>query len=113
MTITAVEKNGDFTQRIQAGGTDEIGQTAKSFNHLMGTLQEILHQVLGNVEKVTDAARTLAATSTQVASSSAHQSEAAASMAATVQEVTVSINHISASAREALNISQKSGELSR
>jgi methyl-accepting chemotaxis protein len=113
LTITAVEKNGDFTQRIQAGGTDEIGQTAKSFNHLMGTLQEILHQVLGNVEKVTDAARTLAATSTQVASSSAHQSEAAASMAATVQEVTVSINHISASAREALNISQKSGDLSR
>ncbi|MBI4741958.1 MAG: methyl-accepting chemotaxis protein [Betaproteobacteria bacterium] len=111
-TIAAVEKNGDFTRRIKAGGNDEVGQTANSFNQLMSTLQAMLRQILDNVEQVSNAARTLAAASTQVAASSANQSEAASSMAATVEEVTVSINHISESAREALNISQKSGELS-
>jgi len=112
-TIEQVEKNGDFTQRIEANGNDEVGQTAKSFNHLMSTLQTTLRHLLDNVKEVSDAARTLATASSQVASSSANQSEAASSMAATVEEVTVSINHISESAREALSLSQKSGELSR
>jgi methyl-accepting chemotaxis protein len=111
-TIAEVEKSGDFTRRILAVGSDEVGQTATSFNQLMSTLQTMLQQILANVDKVSSAARALAASSGQVASSSAQQSEAASSMAATVEEVTVSINHISASAREALSLSQKSGELS-
>ncbi|MBS4097185.1 MAG: methyl-accepting chemotaxis protein [Sulfuricella sp.] len=110
--IVGVEKDGDFTRRIPHGGDDEVGQTADSFNELMDTLQTMLRDVLGNVEKVSDAARTLAATSTQVAASSARSSEAASTMAATVEEVTVSISHITESAHEALTISQKSGELS-
>lgn len=111
-TIMEVEKSGDFTRRIQAEGNDEVGQTATSFNQLMSTLQTMLRQILANVDKVSAAARSLAASSSQVASSSANQSQAASSMAATVEEVTVSISHISQSAREALSLSQKSGELS-
>jgi methyl-accepting chemotaxis protein len=111
-TIMEVEKSGDFTRRIQAESNDEVGQTATSFNQLMTTLQTMLRQILANVDKVSAAARSLAASSSQVASSSANQSQAASSMAATVEEVTVSISHISESAREALSLSQKSGELS-
>ena len=111
-TIAGIEKNGDFTRRIQVGGNDEVGQTANSFNQLMDTLQTMLRQILGNVDKVSDAASTLVASSTQVATSSARQSEAASSMAATVEEVTVSIGHISESAHEASDISRHSGELS-
>lgn len=111
-TIAEVEKNGDFTRRIQAGGDDEVGQAANSFNQLMSTVQSMLRQILGNIENVSDAARSLAASATQVAAGSERSSEAALNMAATVEEVTVSINHISTSAREAMNISNKSGELS-
>ena len=111
-TMITVEKNGDFTQRIPVSSTDEVGQTAKSFNELMATLQQAFSQVLDNVDQVSGSAQTLSGSSSQVATSSGYQSEATASMAAAVEQMTVSINHVSDSAREALEISQKTGALS-
>jgi len=69
-TITQVEKNGDFTRRIPVSTEDEVGQTAKSFNELMAALQLTLGQVLGSVDKVSDAALSLSSSSNQVAISS-------------------------------------------
>ncbi|MFZ2854721.1 MAG: methyl-accepting chemotaxis protein [Rhodocyclaceae bacterium] len=111
-TIAEVEKNGDFTQRIEVSSGDEVGQTAKSFNQLMGTLQQTFGQLLDSVGKVSDAASSVSSSSNQVASSSSSQSEAASSMAAAVEEMTVSINHVSDSTREAVEISRNSGRLS-
>jgi methyl-accepting chemotaxis protein len=111
-TITEVEKNGDFTRRIPVDTEDEVGQTAKSFNELMVALQQTLGQVLGSVDKVSDAAQSLSSSSNQVATSSSSQSEATSAMAAAVEEMTVSINHVSDSAHEAVEISRKSGKLS-
>jgi len=111
-TITQVEKNGDFTRRVPVDTEDEIGQTAKSFNELMATLQQTFGQVLDGVAKVSDAALSLSSSSSQVAHSSSSQSEATASMAADVEQMTVSIGHVSDSAREAVEISRKSGKLS-
>ena len=111
--IGEVEKSSDFTRRVAVEGSDEVGKTAASFNELMGTMQGMLRQVLDNVASVSGAARTLAASSSQVAAGSARQSEAASNMAATVEQITVSINHVSDGAREALGISRKSGEFSR
>ena len=111
-TITEVEKNGDFTQRIQVRGEDEVGQTAQSFNQLMASVQQTLGQVLESAGRVSDAAQNLSAASGQVAASSSSQSEATSSMAAAVEQMTVSINHVSGSAHEAVDISRKSGTLS-
>lgn len=111
-TITEVEKSGDFTQRIPVSTHDEVGQTAKSFNDLMGALQGTLGQILDSVGKIMDAAQTLSTSSDQVAKSSAGQSEATSAMAAAVEEVTVSINHVSGSAHEAVAISKKAGSVS-
>lgn len=111
-TITQVEKNGDFTLRIPVSSTDEVGETAKSFNDLMATLQQTLGQMLASADQVSDAARSLSSASEQVAASSSHQSEATASMAAAVEEMTVSVNHVTDSAHAALEISRKAGRLS-
>ncbi len=111
-TIGEVEKSSDFTRRVAVEGSDEVGKTAASFNALMGALQGMLRQVLDNVASVSGAAQTLASTSSQVAAGSAQQSEAASNMAATMEQITVSINHVSDSAREALDISRRSGEFS-
>ena len=112
VTITEVEKSGDFTRRVPVSAQDEVGQTAQAFNNLMAELQQALGQVLGSVGQVSDSAQSLSGSSQQVATSSTHQSEATSSMAAAVEEMTVSINHVSDSAREALEISQKTGQLS-
>jgi len=111
-TIMGVEKNQDFTQRVQISSTDEVGQIAKSFNDLMITLQQAFTQVLGSVSKVSDAAQGLSASSSVASQMSSEQSETTASMAAAIEELTVSVQHVSESANEASAISQNSGNLS-
>ena len=111
-TMVEVGSSGDFTRRIAVDSSDEVGKTARSFNNLMGSLQTTLREMHDNIDKVLDASRSLSASSQQVATSSAHQSESASAMAAAVEQVTVSINHVSDGAREALEISRKSGDLS-
>ena len=111
-TIMGVEKNQDFTQRVQISSTDEVGQIAKSFNDLLITLQQAFTQVLGSVSKVSDAAQGLSASSSVASQMSSEQSETTASMAAAIEELTVSVQHVSESANEASAISQNSGNLS-
>ncbi len=111
-TMVNIGKSGDFTQRITIESKDEIGQTVRAFNELIGNLQSTLHELHDGIDKLLDSSNGLSASSHQVASSSAHQSEASSSMAATIEEVTVSINHVSESAHEALAFSKRSGELS-
>ena len=110
--IMEISRTGDFTRRVKVNSGDEIGQTASSFNDLMGSLQTAFRQVHEDIAKVSDSSHSLSASSQQVATGSTGQSEATASMAATVEQVTVSIAHVSEGAREALKISQSSGELS-
>jgi methyl-accepting chemotaxis protein len=110
--IVDIGKSGDFTRRIKVTGHDEVGETARSFNELVGNLQTAFRQIHDNIDKVFDASRALSSSSQQVAAASAHQSEAASAIAATVEQVTVSINHVAESAQEALKISRKSGNLS-
>jgi methyl-accepting chemotaxis protein len=110
--IMEISSTGDFTRRLAVTSDDEIGQTARSFNHLMETLQSAFRQVHEGIEKVAESSHTLSLSSQQVAKGSTSQTEAAASMAATVEEVTVSINHVSEGAHEALKISKNSGKLS-
>jgi methyl-accepting chemotaxis protein len=110
--ILEISNTGDFTRRIAVGSEDEIGQTARSFNHLMETLQTAFRKVHDGIEKVAESSHFLSMSSQQVAKSSTSQSEAASAMAATVEQVTVSISHVSEGAHEALKISQNSGRLS-
>ncbi|MFH1494264.1 MAG: methyl-accepting chemotaxis protein [Pseudomonadota bacterium] len=110
--IADVERNSDFTRRADVESEDEVGQMAKSFNQLVASLQNMAREFLDSTAKVAESAVSMSATAQQVSAGSSHQSEAASSMAASVEEMTVSISHVSDSAREALAITQKNGELS-
>jgi len=112
VTIGEVEKTYDFSKRVAVDSTDEVGRTARSFNLLMGVLQQSFGVIQGNVNQVSDAAHRLSAVARQVAASSEQESEDTAAMAATIEEVTVSVSHISDNARQALGIANKSGDLS-
>ena len=109
--MIGVGKTGDFTMRIPADNNNEIGQAIHAYNALISNLQETLRTLLGIVEKLTQAAHSSSGSASQVASSSLQQSEATAVIAATVGEVTASINHVSESAKTALDITHRSGEL--
>lgn len=110
--IMEVGKNDDFTQRIAIDSMDEVGETAQAFDGLMASLQGIFGQVLESADKVSALAKSLSFASGDAANRSSNQSESTSAMAAAVEEMTVSINHISSGAREALDISRQSGNLS-
>jgi methyl-accepting chemotaxis protein len=110
--IVEISATGDFTRRVSVNSNDEIGQTARSFNELMSSLQTAFRQMHDGIERVAESSHSLSASSSQVASGSVIQSTATSAMAETVDQVTVSIAHVSDGAREALRISKSSGELS-
>lgn len=110
--IVDISNTGDFTRRISVNSDDEIGQTARSFNDLMGNLQTTFRQVQDGIERVAESSHSLSTASKQVAQGSVNQRSATTAMAETVEKVTVSIASVSEGAREALRISKSSGELS-
>lgn len=109
--IEEVEKSSDFTRRVTVTGNNEISQTAISFNKLMSTMQTSLRQLLDSVDHVSRAAGMLSSSSDRLASGAVIQDSATTSMAAEVEQVTASIQSVSDSARNALDISTHSGEL--
>lgn len=110
-SVSQVEANLDFTQRVKVLREDEIGLTAQALNRLLDKLQGNLKTILERSASVAHSANEMATTSGQVAIASHQQSESASAMAATVEEMTVSINHVGDRAHEADRISSESGDL--
>jgi methyl-accepting chemotaxis protein len=108
-----IERDGDFTRRVEVSGSDEVGQTATSFNHLLATMQKTLSGILEHTTRLDEAATELSATAQQVAKSSEMTSETSSAMAAAVEEMIVSVNHINQNAQETSGITQHTGELSQ
>ncbi|MBW7900277.1 MAG: HAMP domain-containing protein [Rhodocyclaceae bacterium] len=104
---------GDLTVRIALACRDELRHVAERFNEMAAAVNETVRNVRINADAVAGAAERTATSSGQVALSSENQSEAASGMAAAVEQTTVGIDHISANARQAREISERSGELSR
>lgn len=110
--IVDISSTGDFTRRVSVNSSDEIGQTARLLNDLIGNLQTAFRKVHDDIERVAESSQSLSTASKQVARGSVNQSSATTAMAESIEKVTVSIASVSAGAREALRISKSSGELS-
>ena len=110
-SVSQVEANLDFTQRVKILREDEIGLTAQALNRLLEKLQGNLKTILERSASVAHSANEMATTSGQVAIASHQQSESASAIAATVEEMTVSINHVGDRAHEADRLSTESGTL--
>lgn len=110
-TLSSIDRNRDFTLRVNHRADDEIGEMADAFNHLIGSMQDGLAMLRERANRVTSAASALAAAASQVSISSSQQSESASDMAATVEEMTVSITHVADQTAEANRLSEQSGQL--
>ncbi|MCL2160344.1 MAG: methyl-accepting chemotaxis protein [Betaproteobacteria bacterium] len=111
--MVEIERSGDFTRRVEVSGSDEVGQTAKSYNHLLVVLQKALGEILEHTTRLDAAATELAVTARHAAHGSATTSETSSAMATSVEEMTVSVTHISENAQETSEITQQTGELSQ
>jgi methyl-accepting chemotaxis protein/methyl-accepting chemotaxis protein-2 (aspartate sensor receptor) len=104
---------GDLTVRIDIRNNDEIGRTAAAFNRFMQSLGEMFTDIRQQSLAVSHAASELADSAGQVEQASAVQSDAASATAAGVEQVTVSVHHIADTTKEAENLANRTGDLTR
>jgi len=103
----------DFTGSISnTTGNNEISDTSRAFNDLMGTLRKSLSGLRDTIVRVDSATSSLATAAEQASIASNTSSESASAMAASVEEMSVSITSVSDSTREALDIAQEAGHRS-
>jgi len=105
--------SGDLTTRIELSCRDELFRVGDSFNKMAVAVNHTVRNVRLNADAVSSAAERTANSSGEIALSSQRQSESASSMAAAVEQTTVGIDHISNNARDARDLSARSGELSQ
>jgi len=90
---------GDLSQRVEVRSKDEIGQVANGINAFIASLEEIMHQVMHNSEKLHQVTSNV---SERVANVNANSSD----ISATMQELSATMEEISAaiiSIREGTN----------
>jgi len=107
-TMTSIQKKNDLSKRANVMGNDELAETARAFNTLISSIQEVIRKVHEQTEELSSAATELSSTASQVAQGSAQQSEAAASTASAVEEMTVSVASVADSAEEVRQLAQQS-----
>jgi methyl-accepting chemotaxis protein len=108
--MQAMQADGDLSKRVVVHSEDEIGQTAKAFNNLTTSFQEIVTQVDGHAHQVASAAHSLGQDAAQLAQSSQQQSDAAASTSEAVEQVSASIAQVAEGTNEVARLSNESLE---
>ncbi|HEX4325984.1 MAG TPA: methyl-accepting chemotaxis protein [Burkholderiales bacterium] len=103
---------GDLRSKIEATSRDETGALLAA----IGTMQENLKSLIGNVRRDVDAvsasASQLAVSADELSGSAAAQNEAVTSTASSVEELTVSISQMSGSAQIAQDVVEATVKIS-
>jgi methyl-accepting chemotaxis protein len=99
---------GDLTRRLKVAGQDEIGQTAATFNEMLGTIAQLVRHVSESASRVTGSAHQLAASAGRVADGSRRQNDQSMSAAASVEHMATNIANVAASTERVHQRSQES-----
>lgn len=110
--IREIQVTHDLSNRVKLTRRDEIGNIAGSFNLMVESFQNIIHQVISGVHEVQKSSSQLKIVSNRVSISSQHQSDASASIAAASEEMFSSIESVSENSRRTYNIANQSADLS-
>ncbi len=99
---------GDLTRRLEVAGRDEIGQTAATFNEMLGTIAKLVRHVSESASRVTGSAHQLATSAGRVAEGSRRQNDQSVSAAAAVEHMATNIANVAGSAERVHQRSQES-----
>lgn len=99
---------GDLTRRLNVSGKDEIGQTAATFNEMLGTIAQLVRHVSESASRVTGSAHQLAASAGRVAEGSRQQNMQSVSAASAVERMVANIADVAGSAERVHQRSQES-----
>jgi methyl-accepting chemotaxis protein len=99
---------GDLTRRLDIRSKDEIGEASAAFNQMMEKFSGLVRHVSESANQVSVAARDLAGSAGQVASSSTQQNDKSMAAAAAVEEMVSSIASIAQSTEQVHEQSRES-----
>ncbi len=116
--MSAIEKSGDLTVKIDVTSEDESGQMADTFNKMMSKFHDIVREIHSSVDYLASSSEELSASATQIAGGSQAQSAKAAQvstasqeMSATITEVAKNVSSASDAAKEANGVAVKGGDI--
>ena len=109
-SLVATTRDLDFTHRVNYTAQDEIGDTIKAYEGLLGKLQHSFRDIQSGIDGIYTAAAGMSRSAGEISTSSMTQSDSAAGMAASIEEMTVSVNHIATRATEVGNHASSSGK---
>jgi methyl-accepting chemotaxis protein len=91
---------GDLTPRIEIRSQDEVGKLGESVNHLAGTLQEMIKNIVRNATSLGSSSTQLTATATELAGGADEARQQSANVAAAAEEMSVNMRTMAASTEQ-------------
>ena len=91
----------DLSERVEVRGKDEIGQLAQGINAFIGSLEDVMHQVMLNSEKLHEVTNNVSERVTNVNINSTDISASMQELSATMEEISASITTINQGTKDA------------
>ncbi|HSC80412.1 MAG TPA: methyl-accepting chemotaxis protein, partial [Chitinolyticbacter sp.] len=103
---------GDLTRKLPISGDDEIAEAATAFNRFIEQLRQMFQDIQRETSKLTEGVSGINQVVGQLSGDAERLSDLAASNAATIEQITVSISHIAENANDASTLVNATGALS-
>ena len=92
---------GDLTQRLPAGGSDEVAQIARAFNAFMDKLRDVMRHIRDASESVRTASDEIAAGNVDLSSRTESAAASLEQTAASMEEITATVGQSASAANQA------------
>ncbi|MBB1487434.1 methyl-accepting chemotaxis protein [Oceanospirillum sediminis] len=93
--------DGDLTQRLDTSGNDEMSQLARSFNHFVDQIQQVIQEVDHSTQRVAAASAQLSSTTEQTTQVITRQTSETDHVATAINEMAATIHQVAQSALQA------------
>lgn len=108
ITLTDIStriSQGDLTQKIDVSRNDEVGELARSFNHMTEKLNDIVRVIAENTLGINAASQELSSSSQQLSEGASEQASSTEEVSSSMEEMAASISHNTDNSQESENIS--------
>jgi methyl-accepting chemotaxis protein-1 (serine sensor receptor) len=112
-TLQEASETLDLTRRAPVERMDEIGLTARAFNHLMDRVSSVMGTVHGAVESVASASKEIASGNFDLSSRTEQQAASLEETASSMEELTATVRQNADNAKQATTLAQTASEVAQ
>lgn len=111
-TMESASKNLDLTLRVDASSQDEIGLTARAFNHLIENVSDSLSKVEASAQSVSSASAQISAGNEDLSSRTEEQAASLEQTAASMSELSETVRQTAENTRLASQLAKSAHDIS-